>query len=80
MQCIDGFSTLLQRYVTKDYDAKNPAFLALFVTERTQLNATHAQLLEKLRPIALAETCRFLAIQSLEVQEIWQKKNRSETT
>ena len=28
MQCIDGFSTLLQRYVTKGYDAKNPAFLA----------------------------------------------------
>ena len=51
----------------------------LFVTERTQLNATHAQLLKKLRLIALAETCHFLAIQSLEFQEIWQK-NRSETT
>ena len=54
-------------------------FNFLFVTERTQLNATHAQLLEKLRPIASVETCRFLAIQSLEFQEIWQK-NRSETT
>ena len=32
----------------------------------------------KLRPIALAETCRFLTIQSLEFQEIWQK-NRAET-
>ena len=42
--------------------------------ERTQLNATHAQQLEKLRPIALAETCRVLKIQSLEFQEIWQKK------
>ena len=39
----------------------------------------HAQLLEKLRPIALAEMCRFLAIQALEFQGIWQK-NRSETT
>ena len=38
-------------------------FQLLFVTERTQLNATHAQLLEKLRPIALAETSSFLAIQ-----------------
>ena len=37
------------------------------VTERTQLNTAHAQLLEKLRPIACAETCRFLTIQSLEV-------------
>ena len=79
MQCIDGFSILLQQYVTKGNDAKNPAFLAFVCTERTQLNATHAQLLEKLRLIALAETCRFLAIQSLEFQEICQK-NRSETT
>ena len=45
----------------------------------TQLNAAHAQLLEKLRPIALAETCRFLMIQSLELQEIW-PKNSLETT
>ena len=75
MQCIDGSSILLQRYVTKGNDAKNPAFLA-FVCYR---NATHAQLLENLRPIALAETCRFLAIQSLEFKEIWQK-NRSDTT
>ena len=35
----------------------------LFISERTQLNAAHAQLLEKLRPIALAEMCRFLTIQ-----------------
>jgi len=80
-QCgIDGFSLLLQRYVRKGNVAKNPAILGFFfVTERTQLNAVHAQLLEKLRPIAFAETCRFLTIQSLEFQEIWQK-NSSETT
>ena len=28
MQCIDGSSILLQRYVTTGNDAKNPAFLA----------------------------------------------------
>ena len=28
MQCIDGSSILLQRYVTKGNDVKNPAFLA----------------------------------------------------
>ena len=44
----------------------------------TQLNAVHAQLLVKLRPIAFAETCQFPTIQSLEFQEIWQK-NSSET-
>ena len=54
---------------------KNPR-----ATDRgTQLNAAHAQLLEKLRPIAFAETCRFLTIQSLEFQEIW-PKNSLETT
>ena len=40
----------------------------------TQFNAAHAQLLEKLRLIAFAETCQFLTIQSLEFQEIWPKK------
>ena len=39
----------------------------------TQLKAAHAQLLEKLRPIAFVETCQFLTIQSLEFQEIWPK-------
>ena len=47
--------------------------------QETQLNVAHAQLLEKLRPIAFAETCRFLTIQSLEFQEIW-PKNSLETT
>ena len=45
----------------------------------SELNAARAQLLEKLRPIAFAETCRFLTIQSLEFQEIWHKNN-SQTT
>ena len=41
--------------------------------ERTQLNATHAQLLKKLRPIAF---CRNLPISNdpvVRFQEIWQK-------
>ena len=28
MQCVDGFSILLQRYVTKGNDAKNPAIFS----------------------------------------------------
>ena len=67
-------SLLLQGYLRKGNDAKNPAILSfVFVTERTQLKAVCAQLLEKLRPIAFAETYRFLTIQLLEFQEIWQK-------
>ena len=42
----------------KKVKCKEPSnFQVLFVTERTQLNATHVQLLEKLRAIALRETC-----------------------
>ena len=39
------------------------------VTERTQLNAMHEQLLKDLRLITAAETCRFLTIHSLEFQD-----------
>ena len=74
MQCIDGFSLLLQRFVGKGNDAKNPTILSFFfVIKRTQFNAAHAHLLGKLKPFAFAETCRFSMIQSLEFQEIWQK-------
>ena len=52
-------------------------FSDFFSIERIQLNAARVQLVEKLRPIAFAETCR--SIQSLAFQEIWQKKS-SQTT
>jgi len=43
-QCIDGLSLLLQRYARKGNDAKDPAILSFFfITERTELNAAHAQ-------------------------------------
>ena len=49
-QCIDGFRHLLQRYVRKGNDAKNPAILNFFLLpKRTQLNAAHAQEVKKLR-------------------------------
>ena len=46
MQCIDGFSILLQRYVAKGNDVKTPAFLA-FVCYRKNRHSgkmtAHAQ-------------------------------------
>ena len=78
MQCIYGFSILLQRCVTKGKDAKNPAFLDFVCYRKNPVKCNACAVAQKLRPIALTETCRFLAIQSLEFQEIWQK-NRSET-
>ena len=77
MQCVDGFSLLFQKNVKKGNDAKNPTLI--FVTKRTQLNAAHAQLFEKLTPIAFAETFRYLTIQSLEFEEISQKNSFENT-
>ena len=68
-----------QRYVRKGNNSKNPAILGFFFivkrTDRTQLNAAHAQLFEKLRLITFAETCQFLMIQLLDFHEIWQKNS-----
>ena len=72
------YNDMLQK-VTMQRTQQFSGFVFRKNPSKNPVNVTHAQLLEKLRPIALAETCRFLAIQSLEFQEIWQK-NRSETT
>ena len=74
MQCIDGSSLLLQRYVRKGNHAKNPAIFNFCLLLKEPSEMQHAQLLKKLRLIALAETSLFLTIQSLEFQEIWQKQ------
>ena len=53
MQCIDGYSLLLQRYVREGNNASNSQLLC--VSEQTQLNAVHVQLLEKWRLTAFAK-------------------------
>ena len=66
MQCVYGSSLLLQRHARKGFAAENPATPGFFfVIKRTQLKATRAQLLKKLRLIAFAKICRFLTIQLL---------------
>ena len=69
-----------ERYNRKSNNAKNPTISNFsFGTKRTQLNAAHAQLLQRLRPTALTETCWFITIQSLEFPNICQN-NSSLTT
>jgi len=63
--------TVYERNVSNEMNLRNPQ-----ATDwGTQFNAAHAQVSEKLTPIAFAETCRFLTIQSLEFQENWPKKS-----
>ena len=79
MQCIDGSSILLQRYVTKGNDAKNPAFLAFVCYRKNLVKCNACAVARKIETDCFSRFGRFLEIQSLEFQEIWQK-NRSETT
>ena len=44
---------------------KTQQFSGFVCYRKNHLNAMHAQLLEKLRPIALVETCRFLMIHAV---------------
>ena len=72
---LNGFDFIFIYFEWRDTENSHfRIFLVIERTERTQLNAAHAQLLEKLRLSAFVETCRFQTIQSLEFQEIWQKK------
>ena len=51
MQCVDGFSILLQRYVTKDEDGKNPAIFSFCLLPF--VNVRHAEVLEVLEVLVL---------------------------
>ena len=65
---------LLQRYVRKGNDAKNPKILGFFfVTEKNPVKCSACAVALKIGN-AFAETCRFLTIRSLEFQKIWEKK------
>jgi len=73
-QCIDGCSLSLQRYVRKGNNANNPAILNFSWLPKVKCSTCAvAQKIKRL--IAFAETCRFLTIQSLEFQEIWQNSS-----
>ena len=48
MQCIDGLSILLQRYVTKGNDAKNPAFLAFVCYRKNPVKCTACAVVRKI--------------------------------
>ena len=67
--------SLYMTWLPMEYQCRRPHNYGLL---SFPTSSTHAQLLEKLRPITLAEKCSFLAIHSLEFREIWHK-NRSET-
>ena len=64
MQCIDGFSILLQRYITKGNDAKNPAFLAFVCYRKNPVECNACAAARKIETDCFGRKVPFLAIQS----------------
>ena len=79
MQCIDGFSILLQRYVTKGNDAKNPAFLAFVCYRKNPVKCNACAVARKIETDCF---CRNLPISNDPVVRISRNfaKNSSQTT
>ena len=59
MQCIDSFSILLQRYVTKGYDAKNPAFLAFVCYRKNPVKCNACAVARKIETDCLSRNVPF---------------------
>ena len=69
-----SFRLLLEYYKRKIRNTKNPANVYNFCHyARSQSNAAHAQLDEKMRMDFVIEMRRFLAKNLLEFHKIWQK-------
>ena len=75
MALVFYYNDMLQKVTMR----RTQQFSAFVCHRKNPVKCNACAVARKLRPTALAETCRFLTIQSLEFQEIWQK-NRSETT
>ena len=59
MQCIDGFSILLQRYVTKGNDAKNPAFLAFVCYRKNSVKCNACAVARKIETDCFSRNVEF---------------------
>ena len=70
MALVFYYNDMLQKVTMQ----RTQQFSAFVCYRKNPLNCNACAVARKLRPIASADTCRFLAIQSLEFQEIWQKK------
>ena len=59
IQCIDGFSILLQGYVTKGNDAKNPAFLAFVCYRKNPVKCNACAVARKIETHCFSKNVQF---------------------
>ena len=59
MQCIDGFSILLQWYVTESNDAKNPAFLAFVCYRKNPVKCNACAVARKIETDCFSRSAPF---------------------
>ena len=69
------YSVIKKDMLGKVMMQRTQKFLAFLCYRNNPVKCSACAVLEKLRPNAFAEICRFLTIQSLEFQEIWQKNS-----
>ena len=79
MQCIDGSSILLQRYVTKGNDAKNPAFLAFVCYRKNPVKCNACAVAQKIETDCFSRNVPFSRDPVVRISRNL-AKNRSETT
>ena len=79
MQCIDGSSILLQRYVTKGDDAKNPAFLAFVCYRKNPVKCNACAVARKIETDCFSRNVQFPRDRVVRISRNL-AKNRSETT
>ena len=79
MQCIDGSSILLQRYVTKGNDAKNPAFLAFVCYRKNPVKCNACAVARKIETDCFSRNVPFSSDPVVRISRNL-AKNRSETT
>ena len=79
MQCIDGSSILLQRYVTKGNDAKNPAFLAFICYRKNPVKCNACAVARKIETDCFSRNVPFSSDPVVRISRNL-AKNRSETT
>ena len=80
MQCIDGFSILLQRYVIKGNDAKNPAIFSFVCCLKSPVKCNACAVAQKIETDCFSRNVQLSSDPLVGIlREIWHK-NRSETS
>ena len=76
MQCIDGFSILLQRYVTKGNNTKNTAFLAFVCYRKNPVKCNACAVARKIEIDCFSRNVQFSSDPVVRITKIDQRPRK----